>query len=72
MSDRRAEFAHRFPGAIILPYDGAWPEIDHSAFVAPGAVVVGNVTVAEIELFCPVRRLSHCPRGQNQRQSGTH
>lgn len=45
MSDRRVEFAHRFPGAIILPYDGAWPEIDESAFVAPGAVVVGNVTV---------------------------
>ncbi|MGC4104924.1 MAG: gamma carbonic anhydrase family protein [Thermomicrobiales bacterium] len=49
MSDERAEriawFAARWPGAIILPYLGAWPEIDESAFIAPGAVVIGNVTV---------------------------
>jgi carbonic anhydrase/acetyltransferase-like protein (isoleucine patch superfamily) len=42
---RRAEFAERFPGAIILPYQGAWPDIADSAFVAPGAVVIGNVTL---------------------------
>lgn len=45
MSDRRAEFAERFPGAIILPWEGAWPEIADDAFIAPGAVLVGNVTV---------------------------
>lgn len=41
----RADFAERFPGAIILPWDGAWPIIADDAFVAPGAVVIGNVTV---------------------------
>ncbi|MCA9833448.1 MAG: gamma carbonic anhydrase family protein [Thermomicrobiales bacterium] len=41
----QADFAHRFPGAIILPYQGVWPTIADSAFVAPGAVVIGNVTV---------------------------
>lgn len=45
VNDRRAEFASRFPGAIILPFKGAWPEIDDSAFVAPGAVVIGNVKI---------------------------
>lgn len=42
---RRAEFARRFPGAIILPWEGTWPTIADDAFVAPGAVVIGNVTV---------------------------
>lgn len=45
MTDRRAEFAARFPGAIILPYDGHWPEIADDAFIAPGAVVIGRVSV---------------------------
>jgi carbonic anhydrase/acetyltransferase-like protein (isoleucine patch superfamily) len=44
---RRAEFAERFPGAIILPYEGAWPDIADTAFVAPGAVVIGNVTLGD-------------------------
>lgn len=44
--DRRAAFAERFPGAIILPFEEVWPEIADDAFVAPGAVVIGNVTVA--------------------------
>ncbi|MBA2467818.1 MAG: gamma carbonic anhydrase family protein [Chloroflexia bacterium] len=43
----RASFAERFPGAIILPYEGAWPSIADSAFIAPGAVVIGNVTIGE-------------------------
>lgn len=43
----RAEFAKRFPGAIILPFQGAWPTIADSAFIAPGAVVIGNVTISE-------------------------
>lgn len=45
MTDRRAGFAARFPGAIILPFNGRWPEIADDAFVAPGAVVIGQVTV---------------------------
>jgi carbonic anhydrase/acetyltransferase-like protein (isoleucine patch superfamily) len=44
---RRKAFAERFPGAIILPYVGIWPTIADSAFVAPGAVVIGNVTLGE-------------------------
>lgn len=43
----RHEFASLFPGAIILPYMGGWPTIARSAFVAPGAVVIGNVTIGE-------------------------
>lgn len=41
----RADFARRFPGAIILPWKGVWPTIADDAFIAPGAVVIGNVTV---------------------------
>ncbi|MBA4274185.1 MAG: gamma carbonic anhydrase family protein [Alphaproteobacteria bacterium] len=41
------QFQQRFPGAIILPYQGAWPTIADSAFIAAGAVVTGNVTIGE-------------------------
>jgi len=50
MSERQtriAAFAERFPGAIILPYEGHWPEIHETAFVAPGAVVIGRVSLGE-------------------------
>jgi len=40
-----SDLATAFPGAIILPYRGIWPHIDPSAFVAPGAVVAGDVEV---------------------------
>ncbi len=40
-----ADFADRFPGAIILPWEGTWPTIADDAFIAPGAVVIGNVTI---------------------------
>lgn len=33
------------PGAIIRSYQGVWPTIDPTAWVAPGAVVVGDVAV---------------------------
>ncbi|HEX2187632.1 MAG TPA: gamma carbonic anhydrase family protein [Longimicrobiaceae bacterium] len=33
--------------ATILPYRGVWPRIHPTAFVAPTAVVIGNVTVGE-------------------------
>lgn len=45
--DRCPEFERRFPGAIILPFKGRWPEIAESAFVAPGAVVIGNVAIGD-------------------------
>ncbi len=41
------DFAQRFPGAIILPYKGIWPTIADGVFIAPGAVVTGNVTIGE-------------------------
>lgn len=40
-----AEFADRFPGAIILPWEGTWPTIAEDVFIAPGAVVIGNVSI---------------------------
>lgn len=46
-ADMVARFTLQFPGAIILPFKGTWPEIASSAFVAPGAVVIGNVTIGE-------------------------
>lgn len=45
MTDHVTRYRERFPGAIILPWDGVWPEIADDAFVAPTAVIVGNVTV---------------------------
>jgi len=32
-------------GPIILPYKGIYPKIDETAFIAPGAVVVGDVEI---------------------------
>jgi carbonic anhydrase/acetyltransferase-like protein (isoleucine patch superfamily) len=37
----------RYPGAVILPYEGVWPQIAETAFIAPTAVVIGNVIVGE-------------------------
>lgn len=31
----------------ILPYKGVWPVIAEDVFIAPGAVVIGNVTIGE-------------------------
>lgn len=42
-----SDFGSLFPGAIILPFRGAWPKIDRRAFIAPGAVLVGSVTIGE-------------------------
>lgn len=30
---------------IIMPYQGIMPQIDPSAFIAPGAVIIGDVTI---------------------------
>lgn len=41
------DVASLFPGAVILPFRGTWPSIHTSAFIAPGAVLVGDVTIGE-------------------------
>jgi len=43
----RARFESLFPGAIILSFRDAWPRVHPSAFIAPGAVVIGNVAIGE-------------------------
>ena len=35
----------QFPGATILPFEGKVPQIHESAFVAPGARIIGDVTI---------------------------
>lgn len=40
-----ADFARRYPGALIRSYQGRWPRIDPSAWIAPGATVVGDVEI---------------------------
>lgn len=35
------------PGAIILPYHGIFPTIHPEAFIAPGAVVIGDVHIGK-------------------------
>jgi len=39
--------AQAHPGAIILPHNGKWPKIHPTAYIAPGAVLVGDVEIAE-------------------------
>jgi carbonic anhydrase/acetyltransferase-like protein (isoleucine patch superfamily) len=48
----------RFPGATILPFEGKYPQIHESAFVAPGACIIGDVTIhaeASIWYNCVLR-----------------
>ena len=35
----------RFPGATVLPFGGKTPRIHDSAFIAPGARIIGDVTI---------------------------
>jgi carbonic anhydrase/acetyltransferase-like protein (isoleucine patch superfamily) len=42
-----SDLSKKYPGAIIQPYQGIWPRIADSAFIAAGAVVVGDVTIGE-------------------------
>lgn len=37
--------AQRFPWATILPFEGKEPQIHETAFVAPGARIIGDVTL---------------------------
>ncbi|MEM9750829.1 MAG: gamma carbonic anhydrase family protein [Pseudomonadota bacterium] len=46
------------PRPIILPYRGVWPKIHGSAFIAPGASVIGDVEIgpdANIWYGCVLR-----------------
>jgi carbonic anhydrase/acetyltransferase-like protein (isoleucine patch superfamily) len=45
MMSSASPYRDKHPGAIILPWEGTWPTIADDAFVAPGAVIVGHVTV---------------------------
>ena len=48
----------RFPGATILPFEGKVPQIDATAFVAPGARIIGDVVIgpgASIWYNCVLR-----------------
>ncbi|OYX65619.1 MAG: gamma carbonic anhydrase family protein [Sphingomonadales bacterium 32-64-17] len=50
--------AERFPGATILPFEGKVPQIHETAFVAPGARIIGDVTIgpqASIWYNCVLR-----------------
>jgi gamma-carbonic anhydrase len=42
-----AALSARHPGAIIQPFKGVWPRIAANAYIAPGAVVVGDVAIGE-------------------------
>lgn len=35
----------RFPGATVMAFEGKLPQIHDSAFIAPGARIIGDVTV---------------------------
>ena len=35
----------RYPGATIMAFDGKVPQIAESAFIAPGARIIGDVTI---------------------------
>jgi len=37
--------AERFPWATILPFEGMEPKIHETAFIAPGARIIGDVTI---------------------------
>ena len=51
-------FATRYPGATIMPFEGKHPHIDESAYIAPGACIIGDVTIhaeASVWFNCVLR-----------------
>lgn len=51
-----------YPDAIIQPIKGVWPRIAADAYIAPGAVVVGDVSIgAEVSVWynCVLRGDDH-------------
>ncbi len=56
--DPLADPQARFPWAMILSFEGKTPVIDRTAFIAPGAQVIGDVTIgpqASIWYNCVLR-----------------
>lgn len=56
--DRRVSPAERFPWATILPFEGKEPRIDATAFIAPGARIIGDVEIgpdASVWYNCVIR-----------------
>ena len=41
------------PKPIILPFNGVYPKISDKAFVAPGAVIIGDVEIGEYSSIWP-------------------
>jgi len=37
----------RVAAGSIFPYRGVWPTIAESAYIAPGAIIIGNVTIGD-------------------------
>lgn len=52
-------------GARLLPYRGQWPRISSEAYIADGAVVIGDVEIAEdvgVWFNCVIRGDEHAVR----------
>ena len=50
--------AERFPWATILSFEGVTPQIHETAFVAPGARIIGDVTLgpeSSVWYYCVLR-----------------
>ncbi|MBP2229001.1 carbonic anhydrase/acetyltransferase-like protein (isoleucine patch superfamily) [Azospirillum agricola] len=57
-TDSLNDLRRRHPGAIIQPFKGILPRIAPDAYIAPGAVVVGDVTIgaeASVWFGCVLR-----------------
>lgn len=61
----------------IYPYRGVWPTIAESAYIAPGAIIIGDVTISEecVILTGAVLRGDNAPivveRGANVQENAT-
>lgn len=47
MASEEVTVSHRSVGALVLPYNGKQPTIDQTAWLAPNATIIGDVTLAE-------------------------
>ena len=68
--------SNRAPGALLLPFGDATPRVADDAFVAPGAVVIGDVEIgsaASVWFGCVVRGDVHFIRigARSNVQDGT-
>ncbi len=56
---------HSVPGPVLMPWQGKWPKIHDSAFIAPGATIIGDVEIgpeANIWFGVVIRGDVHEPR----------